>query len=79
MIGILNYIKQSNERTSYCTPHAMCYGGLSGYKHPEKVIEGQGFKRSNTVLVEVNRLTCKVTYWVNNTIEACQTNRMLAD
>lgn len=34
MIGIIDYSKQKNARTSYSTPNALSYYGINGYKYP---------------------------------------------
>ena len=49
VIGILDYLKQKDERSSYTSPNAMGYNCFNCFKYPEKVVEGDGFKQGDTV------------------------------
>ena len=44
MIGVLDYAKQKDQRYSYDSWNAMCYHRYHGWKFPEELKEGDGFK-----------------------------------
>ena len=43
MIGIVDYSKQKNQRSSYSSGNAACYYGHNGHKYGQGVVEGPGF------------------------------------
>ena len=79
MIGIVDYAKQKDLRSSYNSGNAMCYYGHSYRKYPESVNEGDGFKQGDLVEVEVNRASNSVKYFINGALKAQHTNQILAD
>lgn len=44
IIGVVDYEKQKDQRSSAITGNAMGYYGQGGWKFPEVIKEGHGFK-----------------------------------
>ena len=81
VVGVVDYTRQKDERYSYASGNGnyLCYRADSGFKFPQSVQEGEGFKQGDVLEVEVNRTTNTVTYSVNGKLQAMQTNEMLKD
>ena len=43
MVGVLDYSKQKDKRTSYGSGNAVCYHGNDAYKYGPNSYEGAGF------------------------------------
>lgn len=43
-VGVVDYNKQKDQRSSWNSGNAMCYFSHDGRKYPENVKEGDGFK-----------------------------------
>ena len=43
MIGIVDYSKQKDQRSSFSSGNAICYYGANGYKYGQGSSEGGGF------------------------------------
>ncbi len=79
MIGVTDYAKQKDQRSSFSSGNAMCYYGHNGRKFPRGGYEGGGFKKGDMVEVDINRATSTIKYSVNGTVKATHTHDMLAD
>lgn len=79
MIGVVDYEKQSEARSSFSSGNAMCYYGFKGCKWPEKAYEGDGFRQGDVVEVNVDRRFLTIKYLVNGFLKATQSNQKLAD
>ena len=77
MVGVADYAKLKDRRTSSVSGSAMCYSGSDGNKFPGGGNEGDGFGQGDVVEVYVNRPTNTLRYSVNGTLKATQTNEML--
>ncbi len=78
LIGVVDYAKQKDQRSSYSSGNAMCYYGYNGYKYPSGCHEGGGFKQGDIVEVDINRATSTIKYSVNGTVKATHPHNMLA-
>ncbi len=45
MIGVVDELKQRNQRSSYNSNNAVCYYGYDGSKYPSGGNEGNGFSQ----------------------------------
>ena len=79
MIGVLDYGRQKDQRTSSDSGYAMCYFGYNGSKYPKAGYEGRGFKEGDVVEVQVDRMAKLVQYFVNDVLQATQANKMLGE
>jgi hypothetical protein len=51
MIGIVDYTKQKDKRSSFHSSNPMCYYSNSGIMHPSGAKEGGGFNQGDIVEV----------------------------
>lgn len=80
MIGVVDYEKQKDQRSSYSSGNAMCYyGSGDGYKYPGSIEGGGGFRQGDIVEVEVNRANATIKYSVKGKLKATHTHKMLMD
>lgn len=62
MIGVVDFNKQKDQRSSYGSGNAVCYYGCNGYKYGQATTEGAGFSESEVVEINVN-LAAKLIKW----------------
>ena len=49
IIGIVDYVKQKNQRSSWSSGNSICYNGYNGYKFPLGGYEGRGFFKGDEI------------------------------
>ena len=69
MIGVVDYARRKNKRSSYNSGNAMCYDGY-GLKWPSGLFEGSGFIDDDVVTVDVDRSTNTIKFSVNGVLKA---------
>lgn len=70
MIGVIDELKQVNNRSSFSSKNSVCYNGKSGYKYPSSLTQGIGFREEETVKMTVHLSNKTVSWAVNGVIRA---------
>ena len=81
MIGVIDFEKQRNVRSSYtANGNAICYHAINGYIYPGDInSNGGACKVGETVSVSVNRKEGSIVWAVGNSVKHSCKCEMLSD